>query len=411
MSAAERITKRESRGVAMQQLKGSPKLGQYLKSLRVGYGYSLRKVEEKARQNGGEIDNSQLSRYEKGICYPSFDKLRTLARIFNVSIQTFSDVVDLEELERLLPEGSDPVDLMERGHREWKVGDYGRAYAHYQKVRSLLERYQEDDEQLDRDKAQLIAKARLSAAVMLYRMGKVSLCEYEIRQLLRLQRLLDHGLVVRALLQLSNVHAAFGDHLLAEMEALRSLQLSEKAEDTQLAAQSHHALGRVYQEQGDFESALQHQHKALSAYRELGNQHEALTVKMNLGPIYASRGQAREGIRLLVEAREEARNLGHRRVVAKAGASLAEVHFRLGSYEKARQFMKESNAIASSGDEHYLDVLFLNAYYLWKVARSESNPAEAKIALGRMKYLRPHLEQDLPEVREFDRYIERGGAR
>ena len=38
--------------------------------------------------------------YMKGICYPSFDKLRTLARIFNVSIQTFSDVVDLEELER-----------------------------------------------------------------------------------------------------------------------------------------------------------------------------------------------------------------------------------------------------------------------------------------------------------------------
>ena len=84
----------------MADLKGSPKLGSYLRSLRVGYGYSLRKVEEKARSQGGEIDNSQLSRYEKGVCYPSFDKLRTLARIFNVSIQTFSDVVDLEEFEK-----------------------------------------------------------------------------------------------------------------------------------------------------------------------------------------------------------------------------------------------------------------------------------------------------------------------
>ena len=83
------------------ELKGSAKLGTYLKQLRQGYGFSLRKVEEKARQAGGEIDNSQLSRYEKGRCYPSFDKLRVLAGIFNVSIQSFSDIVDLEEYEQL----------------------------------------------------------------------------------------------------------------------------------------------------------------------------------------------------------------------------------------------------------------------------------------------------------------------
>ena len=74
-------------------LKGSLRLGSYLRKLRSGYGYSLRRVEERARAEGGEIDNSQLSRYEKGICYPSFDKLRILANVFNVSIQSFSDVV------------------------------------------------------------------------------------------------------------------------------------------------------------------------------------------------------------------------------------------------------------------------------------------------------------------------------
>ena len=77
--------------------KGSMRLGTYLRRLRTGYGYSLRRVEERARAEGGEIDNSQLSRYEKGICYPSFDKLRVLASVFNVSIQSFSDVVELEK--------------------------------------------------------------------------------------------------------------------------------------------------------------------------------------------------------------------------------------------------------------------------------------------------------------------------
>ena len=46
------------------RLKGSARLGAYLKKLRKGYGYSLRRVEERARAEGGEIDNSQLSRYE-----------------------------------------------------------------------------------------------------------------------------------------------------------------------------------------------------------------------------------------------------------------------------------------------------------------------------------------------------------
>ena len=75
----------------------STRLGCYLRRLREGYGYTLRKVEERATAIGEAIDNSQLSRFEKGKAIPSFDKLRPLARVFNVPVQNFSDVLDLEE--------------------------------------------------------------------------------------------------------------------------------------------------------------------------------------------------------------------------------------------------------------------------------------------------------------------------
>ncbi len=391
----------------MPDLKGSPKLGQYLKNLRVGYGYSLRKVEEKARQQGGDIDNSQLSRYEKGVCYPSFDKLRTLARIFNVSIQTFSDVVDLEEIEKNQPPGDDPELLLKNGNGDFQLGDYGRAYVHYQKARTLLE---ERDPEMAPATVRLVAKARLAAAITLYRMGKISLSEYEIRQLLRLERQLEQGIVVRALLQLSNVHSSFGDYLLAEMEALRSLSIAEKSGDVLLMAYAHHALGRIHQDRDELDEALHHHHEALARYRTAGDMHEALKVKLNLGPLYASRGQFREGVRLLKEARDEARNLGHRWTVASACAWLAEIHYRRGDHQTARHFMRESNGIASNGEVQYVDILFLNAYYLWKIAQAESNAAEAKIALGRLKFLRPHLEQNIAEVRDFDRFMEKGGG-
>ncbi len=401
-------TDRAPEGMPMLETKGSPRLGQYLKNLRNGYGFSLRKVEEKARLHGGEIDNSQLSRYEKGLCYPSFDKLRTLARIFNVSIQTFSDVVDLEELENTEPEGNNPAELMKAGHEEFRLGDYARAYVHYQKARRILGSISEIPA-TNAEAVNDIAKARLAAAISLYRMGKISLSEYEIRQLLRLERHIDGGTVVRALLQLSNVHREFGDFLLAEVEASRSLQIAEKSGDKQLEAYAHHALGSIYQEREEHDEALNHFHAALGRYRDCGDLHEALKVKRNLGPIYAARGQFREGVRLLKEARDEARSLGHRWTVASASAWLAEIHFRRGDFEASKQFIRESNAIASGGDVHYVDILFLNAFYQWKIAVAEHSPAESKIALGRLKYLRPSLEQNLPEVREFDSQIEKGG--
>jgi transcriptional regulator with XRE-family HTH domain len=395
--------------VPLSDTKGSPRLGLYLRSLRNGYGYSLRKVEEKARLHGGEIDNSQLSRYEKGLCYPSFDKLRALARIFNVSIQTFSDVVDLEELEKSEPTSVDPDELMKSGNDEWLLGDYARAYCHFQKARRILESQEEYPN--SPTTANKIAKARLAAAIQLYRLGKISLSEYEIRQLLRLERHIEQGTAIRALLQLSNVHRDFGDFLLAEVEAQRALQMAERSSEIQLQAYAHHALGSICQEREEHEQALHHFHAALARYRDSGDLHGALKVKRNLGPIYAARGQFREGVRLLKEARDEARSLGQRRTVASSSAWLAEIHFRRGDLAAAKQYIRESNIVASGGDVHYVDILFLNAFYQWKIAIAENSPSEAKIALGRLKYLRPNLEHNLPEVREFDSYIEKGGAR
>ena len=82
------------------------RLGGYLRRLREGYGYTLRKVEQQAMALGEAIDNSQLSRFEKGKAVPSFDKLRALARVFNVPVQNFSDVLDLEEYQPFKPTSS-----------------------------------------------------------------------------------------------------------------------------------------------------------------------------------------------------------------------------------------------------------------------------------------------------------------
>jgi transcriptional regulator with XRE-family HTH domain len=114
------------------------------------------KVEEKAYTLGESIDNSQLSRFEKGKALPSFDKLRALARIFNVSVQNFSDVLDLEEFESLKPECEDFDELLALGAASFSRGEHGRAFVAFEKALEVVDG--------DPSSAARIAEARWSMA-------------------------------------------------------------------------------------------------------------------------------------------------------------------------------------------------------------------------------------------------------
>ena len=71
---------------------------------------------------------------------------------------------------------------------------------------------------------------------------------------------------------------------------------------------------------------------------------------------------------------------------------------------------RESDTLAVYNDEKHFDILFLNAFYEWKMAGDEDNPTRTKIALGRLRLLRSNLERRFPEVEEFDRHLERRRA-
>jgi tetratricopeptide (TPR) repeat protein len=371
--------------------------------LRTGYGYSLRRVEERARAEGGEIDNSQLSRYEKGICYPSFDKLRVLASVFNVSIQAFSDVVDLESFEKLKPASGDPVELLEEGIRVLQAGDNGHAFALFERSLELLL-----DEAPSVERRQLIGRARINQAAALRRLGRLSLAEQELRQALRNTDWLTPELHSRALLALANIHSDLGDLFLSEMEAEKAFVLAEANELDRMAAMALHTLGHGLSTQGRHADAVERFRQAVQLYGRCGEQYEAVRVRINIGACYVALGKTREGIRMLRETLMEARGGQHRRLEAFAWKCIGEAYFALDDYRRARSCFRESDARAVHNDEKQTDILFTNAYYEWQMATQENNPTREKIAFGRLKALRSSLERHLPEVEAFDEHVERG---
>lgn len=390
---------------AQANLKGSPRLGSYLKRLRSGYGYSLRRVEERARANGGEIDNSQLSRYEKGICYPSFDKLRVLASVFNVSIQSFSDIVDLEAFEEIRPESGEPQALIDEGTAAIRDGNTGLAFACYEKALETLC----DLPSHEQDPA-MIAEARIHQAAALRRLGKLSLAEQELRSALRPAERLDPALRARALLALANIHADQGDKFLAELEAERAYQTAKAIEEPRKAAMALHTLAHVLAEQARYAEAIERSHEAVRLYSEAGETTESTRIRVNVGTYYVAMGKTREGIRLLRSALSDAKSGESRRIQAHAWSNLGEAYYRLGEPEQARPCFRESDALANFNNESYPDILFFNAFYEWQMAIEDDNQTRARIAFGRLKALRSNLERRFAEVDAFDEYVERGRA-
>src|SRR5206468_3351583 len=130
----DRVPASGQEGSVVEEARGSERLGSYLKRLREGYGYTLRRVEERSSAIGEPIDNSQLSRFEKGKAYPSFDKLRVLARIFNVSVQNFSDIIDLQQFEPLKPSPAPFDRLVQAGWEAVDHGRYGEAYVTFEQA-------------------------------------------------------------------------------------------------------------------------------------------------------------------------------------------------------------------------------------------------------------------------------------
>jgi tetratricopeptide (TPR) repeat protein len=386
-------------------LKGSLKLGSYLRKLRNGYGYSLRRVEERARAEGGEIDNSQLSRYEKGICYPSFDKLRVLANIFNVSIQSFSDVVDLEAYEALKPESGDPAELQQQGITAVKAGDSGLAFALFEKAIELLSECRMDSETQEQ-----LGRARINQAAVLTRLGKVALAEQELRSALRLAERLSPRLQTRALLALAGIHADQGDYFLSEMEADRAFDIATRESMDREAAQALCYHGRVLHDRGEPAKAIERYREAGRLYAQCDEDFEAIRVRVNTGACYVALGKYREGIRLLRESLNEARNAGFRRLEALAWSNLGAAYYRQNDKRRARGCFLESDGLAIHNGEKHTDILFYNAFYEWKMALDTENPTREKIAFGRLKALRSSLERKSAEVEAFDEFVERGRA-
>ena len=329
-----------------------------------------------------------------------------LASVFNVSIQSFSDVVELETYERLELRSTDPEQLLADGTAALRQGNSGAAFAHYERALEILL----DENRFSPEKRELLGQVRVHQAIALARLGKLSLAELELRNALRSSENLSSTRRIRAVVTLASIHAQQGERFLSELEAGRAFEMAQAESEDRMAVMALHILAKVLYEQGRYRDAIERFRETAKLYEACGDHFEATRVRVNIGANYVAMGKFREGIRLLRSALEEARSAKHRRLEALCWSHLGEAYYQSDDPKRARSCFRESDTLAGRNQDRHNDVLFLNAYYEWKMAEAEDNPTRSKIALGRLKMLRSSLERRFPEVEEFDRYVERRRA-
>ena len=130
-------------------------------------------------------------------------------------------------------------------------------------------------------------------------------------------------------------------------------------------------------------------------------------VLTNLGGCLVCLGRFDEGTAMLQEAHSRAIAGGFRRLAALSLTRLAEGWKQRGDHDRARESLNESDALAGRATDCYDDILFLNTFHRWVMARAEGHGTREKVAFGRLRHLRSSLQRRFPEVEEFDRHIER----
>ncbi len=390
-----------------QELRGSTRLGNYLRRLRTGYGLSLRRVEDKARTEGGEIDNSQLSRYERGKCYPSFDKLCLLANIFNVPIQNFSDVLDLERVEPIQPEPEATYEnLKAEASREWDQGNYARAYGIYEIALARLE-----DGREGVVSQEVLARARYNLSRTLLKMGKISLAETEVRLILRRHREISPTTTAAVLGLLADAHEEKGDRYLALLEAEKGLAIARADGNLEYEGYALHRIGRLHFTDGEYSRAMESFRDARALLEGKASAYDLTLIRITLGFCQAMLGKVDRGLRELREALQVSSRAGFRRCSTYALLYLGQIHLMKDDQKKARDYFEEAELMAHGGEERYVDILFQSAFHLWEMARASKNQIQEKVYFGRLKFLRSQLDRQFAEVEKFDQFIEQGKGR
>jgi transcriptional regulator with XRE-family HTH domain len=379
---------------------GSPRLGSQLKKIREERKLTLGAVETLSAGLGATIPKTYLFRVERGKTFPTLPRLRTLAQVYQVKlarlVETLETAVEEQELAKEL--GGDLSaatfeELRERGIEAKKRGDLGRAVLLF---KTAWERAQSESPSSERDLD--IAKARLDLSIAYRSAGHLQLAREEAEVTLQLAPI-DSELLDCARLQLATIYWRLNltalAHDLLEVMLTRRTKLAPE-----LQADAVHIMGNLLLKAHP-RKAAEHYRSALLIQRKLKNHWEACILLHNLGLAESHSGRYEYALKRFNEAMAVATREHFSFWICKIRGAIGKNLYKSGNTEAARSALLEASQLARRGD--YFKELFVDHYYLRRLALDSGDLTAAKVSEASLKYFATRLEEEIEELVAFKR--------
>jgi len=377
------------------------RLGNHLKLLREERKLTLGGVETLSEGFGERINKSYLFRVERGKTVPTIPRLRALAKVYRVKLSMLLDILEgaFEEQEK---EARLEVDLSSLGFEELRQhgidaerqGDFARATLFY---RTALDRTLTEPE--SKARTVKIATVRHDLAIALHGWGHLVLAREEAESALELDGLQDE-LSDKIRLTLASIYRKLNLTVVSQ-DILTSLLSRSPQKDVLAGARA--AMGSVLLKRNPREAAI-HYRAAFSIVRGLKKRFEECIYLYNIALAESRSGNLSRGLKTLYRARDIARRREYAYWIAKIQTEIGRVLYLMGNKNDARRSFQEANDLARVGE--YYEELFINQFYLRKIASEEGNSAGVGVMTASLRFFATRLEETFEELESFKKELE-----
>ncbi|MFC2172059.1 helix-turn-helix domain-containing protein [Acidobacteriota bacterium] len=366
---------------------GESNFGRFIRTCRQYLGYSLRKVAQLSEEEVAfeRITPGNLAMIERGKHIPSFAKILTLARIYNVPLRFFEEHYWMNhDEETLIAKGRSLEKIIEEGWRCLDTGRLDEAYARFRSVTDRLEFSKSPD-------GTMFGQALLGAALCLFRKGHFYTAREELEKVLG-QPGLSTEVKARAGLILAQIYQSRQNPIMARMHARQALKAAREEGRREWQARILLILAELDQDMGDGEKAVSGFRRALRKTPK-GTQLQAEILRKT------AQSQERLGEHsltetLLTEAMEVAVATGAALEAAKSQRDLAAFMLTRNRYREAHSLAR--GCLCSARDLHNNGLEHDALTILHKIAEFQQDSVRAREYDRTLKRLKKKLKR-LPD--------------
>ncbi|GEM_PF-4378047 len=389
---------------------GEPKrglrgLGAQLREIRESRKLSLDTVAELTGGFKEPITKSHLSRIENGLAEPTFRRMYALCQVYKVNITSLAELYELdlrkEEQRPRLSNKTSPDQMQEEANELCLAGDYVTALAVYEMM-------------LDQGKIRLKNMSEDETAIHLQirRVNCLIQTAHYFAARECAENMLDHPAI-------SPIHRAYFLHFIAEA-AWRQKKIKYAA---LLLDELPVAIPEVREDplypsllwtKGNIAFAQKQFDEALDSYRESARLFDSYKMIFQSGfvnrltaNVHIRKKQFRRSLEILHNVQQLSEKNGYEKLTALVLSDLAYIAWEKQEFDKAEAYCRKSNEFARPRE--YIDLIFRNCFYLWRIAESNGNKQSAKINLRTLRTYQGRVHDSLDELSDFTRYMG-GGA-